>query len=169
LHLSLFEAGLETGVVREDDTKIEIVDRLFVFVRHPLKVGKLFSDKMEDATLAGWLEEHGSRGADLRFIHLFERVDILNAERDEMGDVTPAFKDLYLRLDAQAQAARGNAIGVLTVNLSLSVRRALDRLARARGVSGGGRRASPRRTWKPARSPERSNPAPATPISESVK
>jgi len=112
IHFGLHRQGIRTGQEKlRSDALIEIVDRHYVFIRsellstlNPVLMGQ------EEASLVGWLEEWG-RGAEPRLIHI------------GLGNVK------YRQIYTEAQAARVNAVGTMTVNISLAIRRALDRLA----------------------------------------
>jgi hypothetical protein len=112
IHFGLHRQGIRTGQEKlRSDALIEIVDRHYVFIRsellptlNPVLMGE------EEASLVGWLEEWG-RGAEPRLIHI--------------GLENVKYRQIY----TEAQAARVNAVGTMTVNISLAIRRALDRLA----------------------------------------
>src|SRR5260370_15083817 len=121
-HQELFKFGLRPGrEMLRSDALIEIVDRRFVFLRSGMKVLNSMLGTTEDASLVGWLDAW-RRGAEPQLLHIASliRFDVAEIESVER----------YRQLDAEAQGARMNAVGKLTVNISLAIPRALDRLAK---------------------------------------
>lgn len=108
------------------DVIFEIADRALVFTRllppnltaiDPFAPEAVSSGISPVGRIEGW-----HRGG--AFIHFIEAV----VPFGEDGEPTPAAKELY----KQMIAARRNAIGLITVNLSLAIRNGLDRLAERR-------------------------------------
>ena len=87
-------------------------------VRHAAQLACIARQK--DANLVGWLEGW-QRGFEPRLVHVSEKVPF------DSDDITAV--KLFQQLNTEAQHARNNAVGMLTVNISLAIRRALDHLA----------------------------------------
>lgn len=131
-HLGLFRQGSRPGrQAFGSDKIIEIVDRRFVFARSGLKVMNSITGKPEEASLVGWLEGW-QRGLEPQLTHLFEVINLDQHPEKQFG-----------QLNTEAQNARDNAVGKSTVNISLAIRRALDRLFEQRGVSSADVESSP--------------------------
>ena len=116
------------GLATDSDVIVQIADREFVFAGtlHPFAptLEPFAPDGVSSGTSPVGRIEGWRRGVNPRFIHFSEAV--------------PLFDD-DLRPTAEAQAlhnsfiaARENAIGIITVNLSLAIRNGLDRLAERR-------------------------------------
>ncbi|MGZ9091920.1 MAG: hypothetical protein ACXW3T_10155, partial [Rhodoplanes sp.] len=67
------------------------------------------------------------RGADTRIIHAIEKVGAADDQEN------PGWQAALDRLEAEALAERENAVARTAINLSLAIRRALDRIAEHRG------------------------------------
>src|SRR5205814_10160561 len=85
-----------------------------------LRARPALTNDLEDANLVGWLEGW-QRGFEPRLVHVSEKVPF------DSDDITAV--KLFQQLNTEAQHARNNAVGMLTVNISLAIRRALDHLA----------------------------------------
>jgi hypothetical protein len=96
-----------------------------------MKVGNSLLGEDEEATLVGWLEGW-QRGFEPNLVHVTNKIIFDRRDTASMA--------LYRQLNTEAQQARNNAVGTLTVNISLAIRRAFDRLAEHRA-----QRPAPRR------------------------
>lgn len=106
------------------DAIIEIIDRQYLFVRNiELKTQNPWADRPEtvDAMFVGWIEGW-SRSEDFRVEHITERVPVDQEWGRHQGQ----------RLQAQATERRERAVATVTINVSLAVRVALDRVAEFR-------------------------------------
>ncbi len=107
------------GRALRSDAVIEIADRRYVFLRAhkgPQTLGGHGGEAQ--GRIEGW-----ARGTEAVFFGLW---DVLPAA-DELGHAAA-----LSALEAEFAAARENAIGLLSVNVSLAVRNAFDRVADAR-------------------------------------
>lgn len=125
-HRGLYRQGIRLGKkALSSDVLIEIVDRHFVFFKSArlIQIINPISGETEEANLIGWLDEW-KRGSEPQLVHVSSLVkcDPPDAESIER----------FRLLNAEARAVRANAIGSLTVNISLGIRSALDRLAEHR-------------------------------------
>ncbi|TIQ67023.1 MAG: hypothetical protein E5X41_06035 [Mesorhizobium sp.] len=106
------------------DAIIEIIDRQYLFVRNiQLKTLNPWADRLQtvEAVFAGWIEGW-SRSEEFRVVHITERVQI----DKEWGRAQAK------RLQAEATERRRCAVATVTINVSLAVRVALDRVAEFR-------------------------------------
>ena len=113
----------QPGKALPTDVLVEIVDRQLVF--SPLNSGlktRTASGLRVAAPFSGWIEGW-ERGAAARVVLVYEKLGL-------MDDATnPEWRALAGRYEMEAQHARENALGKLTVNVSLAIRTALDRVA----------------------------------------
>ncbi|RWC29263.1 MAG: hypothetical protein EOS27_16555 [Mesorhizobium sp.] len=103
------------------DAIFEIIDRQYLFVRNiELKTQNPWADRPEtvDAMFVGWIEGW-SRSEEFRVVHITERAPLDKDWGRPMGQ----------RLQAQATDRRNRAVATLTINVSLAIRNALDRVA----------------------------------------
>lgn len=130
-HPALYQAG--KALV--SDALIEIVDRKLVFLGDNSGLKTLvpasgsFNDEAPtlqplsvDASFMGWIEGWG-RGAAARVVSVNEKIGLMD------DHAHPEWRSNALLFETQAQDARKNAIGKLTINVSLAMRTALDRLS----------------------------------------
>ncbi len=118
-HQALFRCAPEVyvpGKAMSSDVILEIVDRRLLFLDGGIRKSPDF---------VGWIEGW-ERGAEARVIHVAEKVGLFDDQKN------PNWRAISARFDAQAAQARPNAVGKLTVNVSLAVRNALDRIAESR-------------------------------------
>jgi hypothetical protein len=120
-HLILVEdssSTYERSSVLESDALLEIIDR------HLVTISNVGFPKPE---LVGWLE-WGERGTDVRIVHATERV----TGPDPLGLWSEAEIEAWQRqmavLQADAEAVRAKAVARVTINVSLAIRNAFDRL-----------------------------------------
>jgi hypothetical protein len=111
------------------DVFIEIVDRKFVFIRSTsdLKTLDSVTQNPQEAQFVGWLEGW-ERGSDTRLVHLYEKIQVNICDTEDTRPKTAS--DVV----AEASDARSNAVGAITINVSLAIRRALDRVAEHRAM-----------------------------------
>jgi hypothetical protein len=119
---ALIDAGQPpTEEMRAEGTDLERqIDR--TYARNPRAVNPLLDDT-EAASLVGWLEGW-QRGFEPHLVHVTDKI---NFDHNDAAAVA-----LFRRLNTEAHDARNNAVGTLTVNISLAIRRAFDRLAEHR-------------------------------------
>jgi hypothetical protein len=119
--LVLWEAGQRpTEEMRAQDAKLtraikRTYPRYLTLSNSPL-------GESESASLVGWLEGW-QRGLEPHLVLVTDKINF-----DDKASV-----EIYRRLNTEAHHARNNAVGTLTVNISLAIRRAFDRLAEHRG------------------------------------
>lgn len=116
----------QPGRALKSDALVEIVDRSLVFLGSNVGVKALTLDD-EDAFL-GWIEGW-ERGGAVRIIPVHERIEL---SKECGADERNAIWSRYAR---KAQQLRGDAVGKLTVNVSLGIRIAFDRIANYREAS----------------------------------
>ncbi|NJL07373.1 MAG: hypothetical protein HC900_03255 [Methylacidiphilales bacterium] len=117
------------GKAIPSDALIEIADMKFVFLWSKTVNGAEPVHMSQDPSpLIGWIEglERGEEST--RFVSIIEKLPPLECvfvhhERYQ------EWREAVQRFNSEAQSARDNAIGRLTVNISLAIRTALDRLA----------------------------------------
>jgi hypothetical protein len=102
------------GKALGSDVIVEIVDFKLLFSS---------TRQFPAPTLVGWIY----RGADTRIIHAIEKVGAADDREN------PGWQAALDRLEAEALAERENAVARTAINLSLAIRRALDRIAEHRG------------------------------------
>ena len=117
-----------SGGATNFDVLLEIVDREFVFMRprRGLKIFDSIAQNLQESQFVGWLEGW-ERGSDARLVHLYEKIEVNCSDND--GPDKRA-----LDLIAEANEARTNAVGEITINVSLAIRRGLDRVAEHRAI-----------------------------------
>lgn len=117
LRRALIRAGAyRSGVALDRDLIIEIVDRRFIFLqaRGITTVGGGASLRVE-----GW-----DRGSAATVTHIVKEAGALG---------TPEGDARLKLLEAEFDAARQNALGMLSINCALAIRIGLDRIAARRG------------------------------------
>lgn len=107
------------------DALVEIVDRTHIYLTSTSKLGSLnpWDGQIEKASYAGRIEGWG-RDREAYFVSASSMAPIY--------DEDPEFKTRGAALNEMSRAAYSNAVGRLTVNVSLAVRNGLDRIARHR-------------------------------------
>jgi hypothetical protein len=83
------------------------------------------SHRPQEAQFIGWLEGW-ERASDARLVHLYEKIEVRRCATSKARDKRAA------ELINAALDARLNAVGTIRVNVSLAIRRALDRVAEYR-------------------------------------
>jgi hypothetical protein len=118
---ALIDAGQPPTEEMREGTDLERqIDR--TYARNPRAVNPLLGDT-EAVSLVGWLEGW-QRGFEPHLVHVTDKI---NFDHNDAAAVA-----LFQRLNTEAHDARNNAVGTLTVNISLAIRRAFDRLAEHR-------------------------------------
>lgn len=132
-HLALTHmSGYERGKALGSDALMEIIDRSVIMIS---------SIQFPKWEIAGWIENWG-RASEVDITLASER-----AWRSEFGqknvnevnwttEVTQAVNRQYAALQAEAERTRQNAIAKITINLSLAIRNAFDRLYDHRAQTG---------------------------------
>lgn len=120
-HYGLWRQGRRAGAAKmKSDAVIEIVERRYVFVRPESGLKCInWAGGQDEASLIGWLEDW-QRGLEPRLVHISEQLTPDPEDRVAVA--------LFKKLNTEAQSARDHAVGMLTVNISLAIRRAFDRL-----------------------------------------
>jgi hypothetical protein len=106
------------GKALGSDAIIEIVDFRLIFVS---------SRQFPKPDLVGWIEGLGRRG-DARITHITEKLGALDDQEN------PGWRVESERLETEALRERENAVARTVVNVSLAIRRALDRIAEHRAT-----------------------------------
>lgn len=128
--LSTYGGGYVPGAALAGDACVEIADRAYVTARplgdlpRPLSVAanvRLRANPI--AKIRNWV-----RGSGLQIEDLGDLIGNFDFEE------CPENRARMRRLEIEFEAAFENAVGVLRINLSLAIRRALDRLAMHRGL-----------------------------------
>lgn len=109
------------GVALKSDQLVEIVDRRHVFMPHKSGPISTVTGAVVDAPFIGWVEGW-ERGTGAR-VSLWHEKILMDDTRN------PSWRAEAARIENEAQAARENALGKLTVNISLAIRTALDRVS----------------------------------------
>jgi hypothetical protein len=129
-HAALFRCSdiYPRGKCGVSDALVEIVDRrhLFMTQASKLPVLNLATGNVEEASFIGWVEGWGRGSDDARVVYVTEQIGRMDDEEN------PRWRETATRVCAEAEAARSDAVGKLTVNVSLGIRNALDRLAEFR-------------------------------------
>lgn len=114
------------GAALDSDALVEIVDRTHIYMGSMSGLGVLnpWDGQSDKASYAGRIEGW-ARDSDAYFVSAAEMAPL---DRDD-----PEFKTKGAALNAMSRAAYRNAVGRITVNLSLAIRNGLDRIARHRG------------------------------------
>jgi hypothetical protein len=135
-HLAIYKhlqkLGLSESLGKTNfDAFIEIIDREFVFMSaaNNLLILDGITNRPQEAQFIGWLEGW-ERASDARLVPLYEKIQIDGSGTADSPDNTGA------ELVNAALDARLNAVGIIRVNLSLAIRRGLDRVAEYRANRG---------------------------------
>lgn len=121
----------ELSVSYPDDVIVEILDRRHVFMRPTSRLKsataseweKQFPEKFAaQPGFVGWIE-NWERGAEPRFVHVLEKVNLGH----DFSRASGARLQAVLEQDVIA-----NSVGKITVNLSLAIRRAFERISERR-------------------------------------
>ena len=119
-HRKLYSSPIyKRGQKERADVRVEIADREHVYLRANLASIEALGPSIPDVTYEGWIEDW-KRGSEPNFFSLAELTE---------ASVSDALK--------RALWAHENAVGLLTINVSLAVRNGLDRLADHRNTSEG--------------------------------
>ncbi|MEA2991566.1 MAG: hypothetical protein QOD40_486 [Alphaproteobacteria bacterium] len=116
------------GKALGSDAIIEIVDSRFIFTR---------SIQFPEPRFSGWIEGL-DRGSQAQVIHVAEKIEAVPpplAQWQE-SDIETWNREIA-RLEAEPHEARKNAVSILTVNVSLAIRNAFDRIAEHRADKSG--------------------------------
>lgn len=100
------------GKALRSDAIIEIVDFRLVFIS---------SRQFPKPHLVGWIEGFG-RGGNAHVIHVTERIGVMDDQEN------PGWRARNEQLEAEALFERENAVAKTTVNVSLAICTALDRI-----------------------------------------
>jgi len=104
------------GKTLGSDAIIEIVDFRLIFIS---------SRQFPKPSLVGWIEGLG-RGEDARIVHVAEKLGLIDDQEN------PGWRAVSAQLENDALRDRENAIARTTINVSLAIRSALDRIAEHR-------------------------------------
>jgi len=126
-HSALFEFPelYKQGVAMPSDALIEIVDKTFLFHSQAggLKSLSPFGNNTEEASYAGRIEGW-ARGEDAYFVPVTRELTFDSED--------PNYSASAQQYNHMANHVRNNAVGKLTVNVSLAIRNGLDRLAQSK-------------------------------------
>jgi hypothetical protein len=113
-HLALTRSSscYRKGEGLKSDVIVEIVDFRLVFMS---------TLQFPEPNLVGWIEGLG-RGGDARIIHVAEKLGVIDDQEN------PSWRATNERLEAKALCERGSAVAKTTINVSLAIRTALDRI-----------------------------------------
>ena len=135
-HLALYKHHQKFGLSERlgktrFDAFIEIIDREFVFMStaNNFSILDSITQRPQEAQFIGWLEGW-ERASDARLVPLYEKIQIDDSGTADSPDNKAA------ELVNAALDARLNAVGSIKVNVSLAIRRALDRVAEYRANRG---------------------------------
>jgi len=111
------------------DTRIEVVDRNLVFCTDKSGIAIGNSPDRHDAAFCGWITGW-ERGEDANFVDLTSRVhEVIGLKRGEWSEeINERYYATLRHYERKARQLREDAIGKLTVNVSLAIRLAFCRI-----------------------------------------
>lgn len=117
-----YDENYHLGEALRADALFEIVDKQFLFLMRDkiIKTADQFGEDDLDSGFVGRIDGW-ARGGEATVI---PAATMFNIRTDD-----PRFKELWLENSSIVQRARSNAVGKLTVNVSLAIRNGFDRLA----------------------------------------